>query len=96
MMSNSLPSVPQLPRLITDVLTVQEARPSLTTNDLSPSKKLPDPVIPSKTILEISETGVLKFPNYYSKSYWLFVTPPAPLADKSVRCAFFFYFRELT
>ena len=32
----------------------------------------------------------------YSKSYWLFVTPPAPLAMQSVRCAFFFYFQELT
>ena len=36
------------------------------------------------------------FYKYYSKFCWLFVTPPAPLTDKSVRCAFFFYFRELT
>ena len=27
---------------------------------------------------------------YYSKFCWLFVTPPAPLIDKKVRCAFFF------
>ena len=27
--------------------------------------------------------------NSYSKSSWLFVTPPAPLTKKSVRCAFF-------
>ena len=69
MMSNSLPSVLQLPRLITDFLTVQEVKPSLTTNDFSPSKKfprelLPAPVIPSKTILEISKMEVLLFPNY--------------------------------
>ena len=37
-----------------------------------------------------------RYKDRYSKFYRLFVTPTAPFADKSVRCAFFVYFQELT